>query len=126
MSKPQVSNERRRFTRILLDVTVQFEHDNMLWSSELIDISLKGALIERPSDWNGKKGDIYQLDIHLDQDISITMDAKAVHVDDHAIGFECTVIDITSITTLRRVVELNLGSAELLNRELHALGESGQ
>jgi len=124
MTQPKKVNERRRFSRILIDVTVEFEHDDQKWKSELIDISLKGMLIEKPEKWQGAVGDKYVIDVQLDPDTSIGMYAQVSHIDEHAIGYECTVIDITSIAHLRRIVELNLGDTNLLERELHALGNS--
>ena len=38
------------------------------------------------------------------------------------LGLRCVDIDLDSITHLRRLVELNLGETELLERELSALG----
>ncbi len=38
------------------------------------------------------------------------------------LGLRCEDIDVDSITCLRRLVELNLGEPELLERELSALG----
>lgn len=121
MTHAEKANDRRRFTRILLDVVVQFEHDNQIWSTQLVDISLKGALIEMPEGWKGQIGDIYTLDIHLDSDTSIGMNAQVAHIDEQTIGFECTMIDIASIAHLRRVVELNIGSSTVLERELRIL-----
>ena len=122
MTQAEKTNDRRRFSRILLDVTVEFEHDNKHWKSEVIDISLKGMLIEKPNGWRGINGDKYVVDIQLDPETSIGMYASVAHINEHSIGFECKVIDITSIAHLRRVVELNLGNTTLLERELHALG----
>jgi len=124
MTQPNTATNRRRFSRILLDATIQFEHENQIWSSQLIDISLKGALIILPAGWNGQKGDIYTLDVHLDEETSIGMNALVAHIDEKSIGFECTVIDISSIAHLRRIVELNLGDTHLLERELLALIET--
>ncbi|VAX04921.1 hypothetical protein MNBD_GAMMA20-584, partial [hydrothermal vent metagenome] len=43
------------------------------------------------------------------------------HSENDHIGFRCEHIDLESISHLRRLVELNLGDAKLLDRELSAL-----
>jgi hypothetical protein len=40
----------------------------------------------------------------------------------HRIGYRWEKIDLDSFSQLKRLVELNLGDPELLNRELSALG----
>lgn len=52
----------------------------------------------------------------------IKMDITVAYIEDQQIGLDCKGIDLDSITHLRRLVELNLGDANLLKRELMALG----
>ncbi|VAW82165.1 hypothetical protein MNBD_GAMMA12-1012 [hydrothermal vent metagenome] len=122
MTQAEKNSERRRFSRILIDVTVKFEHKQQQWQSKLIDISLKGMLIENPDGWQGSMGDKVIIDVPLDPETHISMNAQVSHFDELTIGYECTVIDIASIAHLRRIVELNIGNTRLLERELHALG----
>ncbi len=122
MTQAEKKSERRRFSRILIDVIVKFEHNNQPWQSKLIDISLKGMLIEKPEGWQGVIGNKVIIDVLLDPETHISMNAQVSHYDNLTIGYECTVIDIASIAHLRRIVELNIGNTQLLERELHALG----
>ena len=50
------------------------------------------------------------------------MDVEIAHRENDELGLNCKDIDVDSITHLRRLVELNLGDPELLERELSALG----
>ncbi len=120
------SEERRRFHRILFDAPTTVScASGESYQTTLIDISLNGALIARPAGWEGETGDGGEvITITLDQEngIVIRMEAILVHVEDDLLGLECKHIDMDSITHLRRLVELNMGDAELLERELAALG----
>jgi hypothetical protein len=49
------------------------------------------------------------------------MAGEVVHREWTLVGVRCVEIDLESISHLRRLVELNLGDAELLHRELSAL-----
>lgn len=122
-SKPDT--EQRRFKRIPFDAKAEMLCAGHHWHSNLIDLSLRGALIERPSTWEGKLGDSCLLKISLgDDEAQIKMQTSVVHIETNRIGLNCIDIHIDSITYLRRFVELNLGNQELLHRELGALGKN--
>ena len=123
MSRSDTSSERRRFTRIPFDARVRIRAAGRIWAAELVDISLKGALVERPADWPGILGETQRLSIELDvgDGPTITMHATPAHTGGNRIGFRCERIDVDSASHLRRLVELNLGDPALLDRELAAL-----
>lgn len=54
-------------------------------------------------------------------DDSIVMEGVVVHLEGQHVGIECQHIDIGSLTQLRRLVELNTGDGDLMNRELSNL-----
>lgn len=116
-----MENEQRRFKRIPFDMPGRIVSTTTV---RVIDVSLKGALIVKPPKWKGSKGDPISIEIPLDSDASvIRMDMRIAHVDAGRIGLVCEHIDLDSITHLRRLVELNLGDDELLQRELAELGK---
>jgi hypothetical protein len=119
MSEAQQDN--RNFSRIIFDAHTHISRNDKEWQTELLDISLKGALVEKPADWDEGIGSEHLLRISLSGDIHIDMQASVAHVEANQIGFDCHHIDLDSITHLRRIVELNTGNEELLNRELSAL-----
>jgi len=116
------SDNKRRFSRVDFNTSTLISNDNHHWQSELVDISLKGALVNLPEGWAGKIGDEYKVTVILKEDeVAINMSATVAHIQDNHIGFRCEHIDFSSITHLRRLMELNLGDAELVNRELSML-----
>lgn len=119
---PTEPPEHRHFSRIPLDSAVRLLGQDRSWDTELLDISLKGALVRRPDAWSGVPDEPYTVEIALSPDQSITMDARVAHVEPDRIGFRCEHIDVDSITHLRRIIELNTGDPQLLERELAALG----
>jgi PilZ domain len=124
MADAQQPDERRRFRRILFDAPVGLFVGGAEHPTTLIDISLKGALIQAPSPWPADlaPGAPAVLHIALDPGGShIEMHGHLVHREAAQAGFLCDHIDMDSITHLRRLVELNLGDAALLERELTAL-----
>ncbi|MBV1787427.1 PilZ domain-containing protein [Marinobacterium sp. D7] len=114
-------DERRRFSRIRFDAGCELHTDAGPVEVQLVDISLRGALIEsnRPLalDLKGKA----ELHIYLASDILIRMPGAVTHLRDNQYGFRAGDMDLESISHLRRLVELNLGDETLLERELEAL-----
>lgn len=113
--------EQRTFTRVAFNARVTVVNDERHWQSRIIDLSVKGALVAKPQDWDGIVGDLFQLEIMLADEAEIKMNVHVAHVEDEEIGFHCEHIDLESVTHLRRLVELNLGTTKLLDRELAAL-----
>ncbi len=89
----------------------------------VVDLSLKGALLDRPPAAGLATGTSCRLEVSLGAEQAIALQGIVAHVDMRRVGIICRVIDIDSATHLRRLVELNLGASHLLERELSALLE---
>jgi hypothetical protein len=110
--------ERRVFTRINIDCRAELSCGGTLWSSKLLDVSLKGALLERPEGFD-KATEACTLTLLLDPSgVSITMQGQIAHLESDTLGFSCEHIDLDSIAHLRRLLALNMGDEALLEREL--------
>lgn len=115
-----MDQDKRRFKRIPFNTEARIVSTLKM---QVIDISLKGALVTKPVEWIGAVGDILNIEIPLDTgDAIIRMETRVAHVEPARLGLVCQHIDLNSITHLRRLVELNLGDDELLHRELAELG----
>jgi hypothetical protein len=115
--------ERRRFSRIPFGTQVRISDPRGIWQATLVDVSLKGALVDVPADWAGGIGDPVRLQIRLGEgSLSITMETRVAHLHGRRAGLACTRTDLESFTTLRRLMELNLGDEERLLREFEELG----
>ena len=119
---PSAADERRHYARIAFHSPAQLVSAAGTLDVVVLDLSLKGALIRLPTGAALQTGAICQLHVRLDQmNDQISMETRVTHVEgDHA-GLLCRVIDLDSVTHLRRLVELNLGDPLLLERELSAL-----
>jgi hypothetical protein len=115
-------SDRRKFWRAAFQAQVQLvDAGGAELPAELLDISLKGALLNVAPQWQGRPGAAYRIDLKLADDAEIAMDAVVAHVEGRHVGLRCKDIDVDSMTHLRRLVELNAGDASLLDRELAAL-----
>ncbi len=118
----ETHEERRHFHRVLFDAQANLRLGDKDHLAKLVDVSLNGALVKRPESWSGKVGDDVTLSIPLDEQQTITMRTMVTHMIGEYLGLRCHHIDMDSITHLRRLVELNLADAHLLERDLEALG----
>lgn len=117
-----MTDERRHYQRVDFDAEVIIDHGGASWVCHLIDISLKGLLVEFPDDVVANTDGIYNMEFRLGADAAINMHVKAKHVEDRLVGLEWNDIDLESFTHLRRLLELNLPSPEEMHRELSELG----
>lgn len=114
--------EKRKFTRIIFSSPVTLSDGLRTWQSKLIDLSLKGALIEQPAEWQFNDEVDYTLSFFLgDSDIEVSMQVDIAHKHDNLLGLNCVKIEIESVSHLKRLVELNVGNDKLLHRELAEL-----
>lgn len=121
---PGNSPEKRRFHRISFDAECELHCQESVWSSEVLDVSLKGVLVKRPESWDVPLKQPCEVVILLDDHkTGIVMAVELRHVENHRLGFKCQYIDLESATHLKRLVELNLGDQALLEREFAHLIE---
>lgn len=119
MTDPTV--ERRRFKRIAFDARTELKQGAHTWPVKLIDLSLKGLLIEKPEPWEGHSSDPFVADVYLGDEAKVEMQVLLAHDDHGQLGFRCEEIELESISHLRRVIELNLGDPAELEREFAEL-----
>ena len=117
-------SDRRRFRRIAFDARTTIAQAGWNWPVQLVDLSLKGLLVQRPDDWRGNRAEPFDVEIRLDPQAHIKMQVRLAHDDHGQLGFVCEHIDLDSISHLRRLIELNLGDEEEQHRELAALLET--
>jgi len=121
-----ISEDRRHHSRIAFHTTAHLVFGSEQIEVKVLDLSLKGALIQIHDDKPGlgaSANRTCQLNISLDDAESnqISMEARVAHAHLNRLGLLCQKIDLDSVTHLRRLVELNLGDPSLLERELSAL-----
>ena len=116
----------RNYARIPFETEVLLHLRSKALKVQLVDIALKGALVQTETLDGIALHDPCRLELPLDKvgDV-VAMSGVVVHLEGQHIGIECQDIDLTSLTHLRRLVELNTGDAQLMNRELsHLFGQS--
>ena len=96
-------------------------HDRII-NVQLVDIALKGALVHTATLQALVPQEKCRLVLPLtDGGDSIVMSGKIVHLEGQHVGIQCQDIDVLSLSQLRRLIELNTGDAELMQRELSQL-----
>ena len=115
--------ERRRFVRVAFQEPVLLSQNGNTWPCELIDISLKGALLQPSADCTPIANEALTLTLALDENNAIQMTGSLIHQQDELLGLYCERIDIDSMAHLRKLIELNTGDPSAAEREFKRLGQ---
>lgn len=119
--------EQRRFSRVNFQGKAHLETAKHSYPTEVLDLSLKGALITVPAGWQPAESEPLVLRVHLsDFPLDFSMQVSVAHQHNQVIGLHCDKIDLESAGHLKRLIELNLGDSQLLSRELSELSAAEQ
>ena len=113
--------ERRHFVRVQFDTPAQLTSAHGMQDVQVLDLSLKGALLLATEPAHAPPGMPCQLTVPLADRNHIVMSAEVVHSEGLHLGLRCRNIDLDSVTHLRRLIELQLGDPALLERDLAEL-----
>ncbi|SQD77227.1 PilZ domain-containing protein [Moritella yayanosii] len=117
-------NNKRQFQRVLFNHDASLTCNGHQWSTNVIDLSLRGLSCTKPKNVTFEINQLMTLSIQLAQDQVIIMEAVLIHNEEGVLGMRCTRIDINSISELRRLVQLNLADEALLQRDIEHLALS--
>jgi len=123
MDSPPLTEDNRQFQRIPFVADVYIELGKLQWQCKLLDISLKGFLVEPPSNVDPQTDTNYSISLILSNDVAICSRAEIIHYETRYWGFQWVDIDIDSFTSLRRLLEHNMADPEQIYRELAELME---
>lgn len=119
---PESAKDLRKFVRIPFDADVQLSVNDRTFKVHLVDIALKGALVQSDAAQTLALNASCRLRLPLaDDGEGLTMAGRIVHLEAPLIGIECLDIDVVSLTRLRRLIELNAGDPALIDRDLSRL-----
>ena len=112
----------RIFSRVPFKAAVALHLSQQTLQVKLLDIALKGALVQTAQSIPLQLHEPCRLVLPLTGagDV-IEMTGKIVHIEARNVGMKCEHIDLASLTQLRRLLELNTGDADLMDRELSLL-----
>ena len=120
-----MTRNRRKFSRIPFQSKATLFLPDGECLVDVLDLSLKGALIHPVSTMFVTVGTNCTLKIRLDNfGTTIRMEATIVHHMANYYGLACRDIDLESVTHLRRLIELNLGDETLAEREFAQLNSA--
>lgn len=111
----------RRFLRMVFQAPARLNLAGQLREVQLLDISLKGALVDMGAALRCRVGTHGRLRLTLSPTTFIAMDVAVARVQGSQLGLQCIHIDLDSVTHLRQLIERNAQDPALLGRELAVL-----
>ena len=111
--------ERRNFQRVPFSTQAEIGFSGEKYQGQLIDISLKGALVLGKGDIPLAEGNRCALAIHLlNSEVTLQFEADIIHRQGNRFGFHFISEDTETAAHLRRLLELNIGSSEAVEMEV--------
>lgn len=114
-------SERRNYSRIPFTAEILMQCGDSEWSCNLLDISLKGMLVEPPENIEINLNNPCGMALFLGENVSIHARVNIAHTNESHWGLKWLQIDVTSLQHLRRLIELNTNDPAMLTRELSEL-----
>lgn len=111
----------RRFLRSVFQAPARLNLGGTLREVQLLDVSLKGALVDLGQVLPCPVGARGRLRLLLSPTTFIAMDVSVTRVKGSQLGLQCIHIDLDSVTHLRQLVERNAQDPALLGRDLAVL-----
>lgn len=109
---------KRQFRRIPFEADVRISRWLKKEAYTLIDISLKGMLVQCAEPSGLSIGDRVKAQINPSDTLSLAFKAELVHQEDDRLGFKFTDVELETIAHFRRLFELNTGESEKTLEEL--------
>jgi hypothetical protein len=110
--------DKRRFNRVTCEEKLLVCFDGSSARAHLLDISLKGALVEFENDVSFQLGDILDITLTLDNsDIVLQFESKVIHRNNNLAGVKFIRIDLDSMIHLRSFIEARTMDPEQVIRE---------
>ena len=115
-------DDRRNYQRVPFATKAEINCSGKKYHGELLDISLQGALVLYKGTIPLEECNRCELSIHLlNSEITLQFEANLLHRRDNKFGFKFISEDTETATHLRRLLELNIGSSEAIDREVDFL-----
>ena len=112
-------DDKRYFSRINFAAQSQIEVNDKVYSGELLDLSLRGALLNFKENIPLNMNDSCTLTIHPNSsEIKLIFDAVLVHIHQNHLGFKFISEDVGTMTHLRNLLSLNVGDYDKITDEL--------
>ena len=116
--------ERRQHRRVPFHAEIMMQSGDEEWTCNLLDISINGMLVEPPSNFTINPNNLCAIALFLSDDVIINARARIKHTNEDRWGLEFINIDMNSLKHLRQLLESQLKSVALINRNLSQLGQT--
>jgi len=117
----EIRNERRRFTRVNIDLPAEVHQGGSVWKQRLIDLSLGGAATDQPDVWDAQYNEPFTLIIHVTDDQQLELHAYLQQVENGRLGFTVQHVDRENIEPLRDLLAQHIDDIAILEEEMSRL-----
>ena len=120
----EIRNERRRFTRVNIDLPAEVHQGGSVWKQRLIDLSLGGAATDQPDVWDAQYNEPFTLIIHVTDHQQLELHAYLQQVENGRLGFTVQLVDRENIEPLRDLLAQHIDDIAILEEEMSRLEQT--
>ena len=120
----EIRNERRRFTRVNIDLPAEVHQGGSVWKQRLIDLSLGGAATDQPDVWDAQYNEPFTLIIHISDAQQLELHAYLQQVENGRLGFTVQHVDRENIEPLRDLLAQHIDDIAILEEEMGRLDKT--
>ena len=114
------ARERRRYTRIRMDLPVDVHQGGSIWKQQLIDLSVAGATTDQPDVWDAQYNEPFTLVIHAPEG-PLELHAYLQNVEGGRLEFTVQHVDSETIEPLRALLGTHMDDPLSLDEEIDSL-----
>jgi hypothetical protein len=119
------AQERRAFTRLIINVPVEARQGDSVWNLELIDLSLTGLAVTEPDDLDADYANPFYFNLLVEPEGCLEFHARIVHMNPGHIGFDMGHLDEDQLMPLADMLAARL-DATIIKEELAVLNTMGK
>jgi hypothetical protein len=109
----EILTEKRKFSRVTLDLPVDVQQGGSVWKQRLLDISLTGAATDQPDVWDAQYNEPFTLNIHVSDSETLELHAYLQHVENERLGFLIQHVDRSNLDPLVKLLSASVDIATL-------------
>ena len=117
-----MSTDRRRFSRVNFVTEASLEVEGDRYPVQILNLSLKGCLLEMPSSSTWEIGSSALLRFQLvGSPVELCFHGSLIHRNGQHLGYRFERVELESMTHLRTLLEYNLGDPAQVEREVYLM-----
>lgn len=109
--------ERRRFTRVPIEMTCEIRQGACVWHRTLVNLSLTGLAIDEPPNFDAQYNEPFTIVLEAEGG-DVELHAYLQHAGRSQLGFAVEHLDPSTLERVRGLMEVKMDDPSILDKEM--------